>query len=282
MNSNQKNNNELFLQDNFVSDSSLICDKYQSVEIMNKLCLFINSKKTKIITKFWNQCFAGLIDADGSLLVSSAGYTCLESTMDIFDEHALLQIKQKLGGSVKLRTKARAFRYRLHNKEGMINLLNKINGYIRNSKHVLHFQRICEKLKTHFLYSTSLTLENAWFAGFFDGDGTLSYSFKNGYPQLIISVSNKEKIDCEPFQEYFGGVVRLDKRSNTYKGEIYQKDQILAFCAYLKNYPLKSHKKKRILLVSRCFQLRSLKAYNYDKDSLTYKAWKQFEKKWAY
>lgn len=247
---------------------------------LNKFILA--SKKLPITSESWNQWLAGLIDADGSLLISSSGYISLEITMDIFDEYALLQIKQKLGGSVKLRTNARAFRYRLHNKAGISHLLNKINGYIRNSKRILQLQKICEKLEIQFIQPSLLSLENAWFAGFFDGDGTLGYSFKNNHPQLIVSVSNKEKIDCEPFQQYFGGVVRLDKASNTYKWEIYQKEQILAFCAYAKNYPLRSHKKKRIVLVCRYFELRSLKAYTYDKNSLTYKAWCQFEKKWSY
>jgi ubiquinol-cytochrome c reductase cytochrome b subunit len=248
--------------------------------LLNKSCSgSLNADSTM---ESWNQWLAGLIDADGSLLLSPAGYTSLEITMDIFDEHALLQIKQKLGGSVKLRTNARAFRYRLHSKQPIINLVNTINGYIRNSKRVIQLQKMCEKLEIQYIDPKSLSLESAWFSGFFDGDGTLSYSFKNGYPQLTISVSNKKKIDCQPFQEYFGGVVRLDKRSNTYKWEIYQKEQILAFCAYLKKYPLKSHKKTRILLVPRYFKLCAIRAYTYSKDTLTYKAWAQFEKKWAY
>lgn len=78
------------------------------------LSKFLKSSET------WNQWFAGLVDADGCLLISSAGYMSLEITMSILDEPALLNIKQKLEGSVKLRSKARAFRYRLRNKKGML------------------------------------------------------------------------------------------------------------------------------------------------------------------
>jgi hypothetical protein len=49
-----------------------------------------------------------------------AGYASCEITMGIADEHALLQIKQKLGGSVKSRAGMKALRYRLHNRAGMI------------------------------------------------------------------------------------------------------------------------------------------------------------------
>lgn len=127
-----------------------------------------------------------------------------------------------------------------------------------------------------------LSLDNGWFAGFFDGDGTISYSFKEGWPQLIISVSNKNAIDCEPFKHVFGGVVRLDRRSNTHKWEIYQKEQILAFCNYVKKYPLRSHKKKRFFLISEFFKLRQIRAYASSSNTLTYKAWKLFEQKWFY
>ena len=46
----------------------------------------------------FNEWLAGLICGDGSLLVSKAGYPSCEITMGLEDEHALLQIKQKLGG----------------------------------------------------------------------------------------------------------------------------------------------------------------------------------------
>ena len=49
--------------------------------------------------KRWNEWLAGLIDGDGCLLVSKGGYPSCEITMGIEDEHALLQVKQKLGGS---------------------------------------------------------------------------------------------------------------------------------------------------------------------------------------
>lgn len=63
--------------------------------------------------------------------------------MDIYDEQALNRIKQKLGGSVKLCSGVRAFRYRLHNKTGLLNAIHRLNGNIRNSKRVPQLQNIC-------------------------------------------------------------------------------------------------------------------------------------------
>ena len=82
------------------------------------------NKKIKALSIHWRQWLAGLIDADGCLLLSPKGYASLEITMGISDEYPLQQIKQQLGGSVKRRSNAKAYRYRLHHKEGILNLLN--------------------------------------------------------------------------------------------------------------------------------------------------------------
>jgi len=61
---------------------------------------------------------AGLIDGDGCFQLSKKGYSSLEITKDIRDKKALFLIKQRYGGSIKLRSGAKAKRYRLHHKEG--------------------------------------------------------------------------------------------------------------------------------------------------------------------
>ena len=83
--------------------------------------------------KSWNEWLAGLIDGDGSLLISKSGYSSCEITMALHDEHALAIIKQKLGGSIKKRSGVKALRYRLHNNKGMIDLITRINGNIRHT-----------------------------------------------------------------------------------------------------------------------------------------------------
>ena len=80
----------------------------------------------------FKQWLAGLIDGDGCFLLSKKGYASLEITMDIKDERALQAVKNVYGGSIKLRSGVSALRYRLHNKKGLLNLINDVNGYIRN------------------------------------------------------------------------------------------------------------------------------------------------------
>jgi hypothetical protein len=66
----------------------------------------------------FNEWLGGIIDGDGFFHLSKKGYASLEITMDIRDEHCLNIIKQKYGGSVKLRSGSKSMRYRLHHKEG--------------------------------------------------------------------------------------------------------------------------------------------------------------------
>jgi len=169
------------------------------------LNLFYNSEL------HWNQWLSGLIDGDGSLLISKAGYTSCEITMSLADEHALYQIKQKLGGSIKKRAGVKAIRYRLHHKEGMIALVERINGDIRHSTRLEQLRKVCLILNIPIIYPKTITINNGWFSGFFDADGTITYSFKNNYPQLIISVSNKLEENIKYFQTIFGGNIYFDK-----------------------------------------------------------------------
>jgi ubiquinol-cytochrome c reductase cytochrome b subunit len=240
----------------------------------------------------WNDYLAGLIDGDGSLLISKAGYASLEITMDIYDELALNKVKQKLGGSVKKRSGANAFRYRLHNKAGMAEVIERINGRIRNSKRIVQLQKLCQLYNVPYQKANPITISNSWFAGFFDADGTLGYSWalpsnppegggmKNGWPQLVVSASNKNAMDLRFYKEIFGGTIRLDSNSNTHKWEISSKEAVVAFCDYLKNYPIHSHKKNRIFLIPQFLKLRSCSAYAQAPDSLLYKAWVDFETNW--
>lgn len=92
----------------------------------------------------WREWLAGLIDGDGSFQLSKKGYASLEITMDIRDEHALQVIKNKYGGSIKLRSGAKALRYRLLNKKGLLALINDVNGQIRNSNRLLQLNKMSE------------------------------------------------------------------------------------------------------------------------------------------
>jgi hypothetical protein len=80
--------------------------------------------------------------------------------MGLQDEHALAIIKQKLGGSIKLRSGVKALRYRLHNKKGMVDLINRINGNIRHTSRLKQLESICLLLNIPIIYPNSITIDN--------------------------------------------------------------------------------------------------------------------------
>lgn len=94
----------------------------------------------------FNEWLAGVIDGDGSLLVSKKGYTSLEITMELSDRSALEALKDKYDGSETLKSGANAFRYRLHNRLGLIRLINDVNGNTRNSMRLPQLHTVCKIL----------------------------------------------------------------------------------------------------------------------------------------
>jgi ubiquinol-cytochrome c reductase cytochrome b subunit len=200
--------------------------------------------------------------------------------MDLKDEHALQQIKTKLGGSLKLRAGSKSIRYRLHHKKGFLDLLEKINGDIRNSTRKNQLIKVCNHLSINYREPSLLSKDNAWFAGFFDADGCIVISLQYKIPQLTISVSNKKPEDLIDFKRVFRGNIYYDKSSDTYKWSIQSQFDNLTFLEYIKQNPCRSSKKHLLYLIPRFYELYSLKAYKAQKDSLLFKAWLLFIEKW--
>jgi len=177
--------------------------------------LLIKEKQKNLVENYWNEWLAGLIDGNGSLIVSKAGDCSCEITMGIADEKTLLLIKQKLGGSVKLRSGVQAVRYRLHHIEGIKDLVNRINGNIRTKSRSVQLEAMCLKLNIILRSPESLNLTNYWFMGYFDAEGCITANFNcfenKPLSKLItrgitISISSKLKENLEPFKLLSGNI----------------------------------------------------------------------------
>ena len=240
-----------------------------------------NHNNTFNENKRFNEWLAGIVDGDGSLLVSKFGYSSCEITMDKYDYPTLMSIKNKLGGSVKLRSGVNAYRYRLHNKDGMVDLINRINGNIRNSQRIPAFIRVCTVLNINYIPAGPLTLNNAWFSGFFDADGSIVAKFNTPIPTITISVSNKHSIDVEPFLIFKGNIYYSKGLYGHYVWQISSKSDILnIFGEYLKMHPSRSHKLARITLINQFYILRDLKAHK-DQDNISLSnRWSSLKSKW--
>lgn len=237
--------------------------------------------KNKDKNNSFNEWLAGLIDGDGYFGITQKKYPNCEITVALEDEKTLLQIKQKFGGSIKLRSGAKAIRYRLHNKEGMIKLINAINGNIRHSKRLVQLHNVCSLLDISVIEPIKLTNNNSWFSGFFDADGTIGIYFKNKRPQLTISVTNKYLQDISPYKEIFGGNIYFDKSQNGYyKWMIQSESDVLNFVNYILIHPSRTIKFKKLMLCKLYYELIKIKAYKFNEFSNQYKSWKRFINKW--
>jgi ubiquinol-cytochrome c reductase cytochrome b subunit len=226
---------------------------------------------------------AGLIDGDGCFLVSKDGYVSCEIIAGSLDEPMLFMIKNRFGGSIKPRSGTKAVRWRLHHKEGMTYLVNSVNGLIRNTKRVPQFQRVCEILNIKFCSPLPLHPTSGWYSGFFDADGTITFSLKGKYPQiqLRIGVTNRYEKDVIYFKERFLGSIYYDRSQNGYYSWSTSESAIIQnFIHYTKNSPLHSIKAKRFLLVPQLYKLKRLGAHKSDSTSALSKSWLEFKDKW--
>jgi len=242
-----------------------------------------NKRSTQFIhtksDKSWNEWLAGLIDGDGSFLLSKKGYASLEITMDIRDEHALNIIKNVYGGSIKLRSGSKAMRYRLHHKLGLLTIIKDINGYIRNSNRLIQLNNICNKYKIELIYPGKLEYNSGWLAGFFDADGTIVINTSNW--QLSISIGQKNSELLYPLVDLYGGHVYIDRGSSqSFKWYMTKKEDIIKLLEYFRKYSSRSGKKKRLHLIPKYYELKALKAHKAEQGSCLEKSWQYFLNKW--
>ena len=230
---------------------------------------------------YFNQWLAGIIDGEGSLQVSKKDYTSCEITVALADEHLLRIIQNKLGGSLKPRAGVRAIRWRLHNKSGMIDLITRINGNVRHTGRLTQLHKVCNVLNIPIITPYTLSINNAWFSGFFDADGTIGFYLKNHIPQLTISVTNKLQVDVMHFMVHFGGNIYFDSSQNGYyKWSVQSEKDIRLVLDYFKIHSSKSIKRNRLFLVNEYYDMLHLKAYKAPVNNVLYKNWISFNNKW--
>jgi ubiquinol-cytochrome c reductase cytochrome b subunit len=102
-----------------------------------------------------------LIDGDGSIQLSNKGYPSLEIVMESRDIACLEIIVNKIGGKIEVKPGVNWVRYRLHNKQGIINLINRINGEVRNPIRLNQLEKICNKYNIPLIEPNVLTYDNA-------------------------------------------------------------------------------------------------------------------------
>ena len=111
-------------------------DRYQGQDV-------VDNTTTDLNTLRFNEWLAGLIDGHGYFLLTKKGYVSCEICMDARDKKVLYLILHKYGGSIKSVSGAKAFKYKLRNKKGLLHLMDDINGLIRNPIRLLQINKLC-------------------------------------------------------------------------------------------------------------------------------------------
>ena len=183
---------------------------FKSIINLNKnYSTMINPSKSNDHDIIFNQWLAGLIDGDGCFQLSKKGYASLEIVMETRDKHCLYLIKQKYGGSVKLRSGINWLRFRLHHKKGLLDLINAVNGEIRNPVRLLQLNKICEKYNIQLIQPSGLTYNNGWLSGFFDSDGSVYLNQISS--QMFITATQKNIYVLNDLVNFYGGTIYAQK-----------------------------------------------------------------------
>jgi hypothetical protein len=225
--------------------------------------------------------FSGLVDGDGYINIVNKKSPRLTITMGLEDHTLLLYIQSKLGGYVtKPYEERNAYIYRIHNKEGILKVVSCLNGFVRSPNRINQLQGICNHLEIDYKEPIEvLDKSSAWFAGFFDADGTVGYQMIRKRPQMRIRISNKYRSLADNFQHVFGGQIYFDNRLNGYyEWFLAKRDLVLEFLEYAQNQPFKSRKSKRIYLLPEYYTLLDRKVYK--EDNPDHNEWLSFKTKW--
>jgi len=213
----------------------------------------------------FNQWLAGMIDGDGCF-GDRGDRPRLVLGQQLMDVHGLIFIKEVLGyGNVVERhytdkEKTRHFVYNVVSNASIRDLVNRVNGHIRNSIRVEQLQHVCRFLKIPFIPAAELTKENAWFSGFFDADGCVTGVMRKrtGNFEISIRVSNKFAANLNMF-EIFGGKVWTDR--TCFEWKIANRLEIESMLKYFARYPSRSHKVHRLAVIPRLYELKEKRAY---------------------
>ncbi len=176
-----------------------------------------NIHEQSINQRSFNEWLAGFIDGDGYFYLRFNKCPTFSIEQELKNLSVLLYIQSQIGGTIHRRkSRHTTYVYTLAKRSDMIALAHRINGHIRNSLRIPQFNTICYALDIVPLPIEPLTLQNAWFTGFFDADGHISGYFTKT-PYIVMQVTNKYKVNLDMFVSLFGGNIYHSKGNDVYK-----------------------------------------------------------------
>jgi hypothetical protein len=234
-------------------------------------------KKTDLKIREW---IAGVTDGDGNLYISNKGYVEYSVVMEPRDIACLYKLKDRYGGSVKVTSHAKAVRFRLHHKEGILKLINDINGLIQNPVRIEQLKKVCSIYKIQVLQPETLVYNSAYLSGLFDSDGSVYYNKDS--MQIFITVSQKRRDLLDLLISVYGGKVYSSNKAVTaFKWVVSRKSEVLAL---INNYfhwnSCTSAKNKKFGMVKHFYYLSSIGALKAPVEEPLGKSFALFKERW--
>ena len=168
---------------------------------------------------------AGLVDGDGHFSKAQQ-LVIVFSSPDAFLAYYL---KKKIGyGNVKKVKDKNAYLLIISNKEGMLHVINLINGKLRTEhrfnqvvNNVLSHTKYADQ-NIHFTIDSSKNFDNHWLAGFSDADASFQIKIikriTRNKPEIRLNfqIDQKSVLLLNIIKEYLGGNIGYRKSQDTY------------------------------------------------------------------
>ena len=272
-----------------------------------------NTKITTNNDEKWNEWFAGFTDGDGCFYINKKEKTIsFEITTHVTDIRVLYIIKNKLkSGTVKLRSGSNSARYRVKQKNVILNIVQRLNGKLFNPSRIIQFQQVCNLYSIHFISPPPfLHKENGYISGLIDADGSLTISVSKssaensqisgvegriirlihakGFHQLSIRITSSHESYLKTIQQSYGyGSIYCEQanlkpknKSPKYHWTIRSYEEVQLLYEYSKKNPLKSVKMHRLRLTLLYFKYKALKYHLKSIDTIEARIWAKFVKSW--
>ena len=222
---------------------------------------------------------AGLIDGDGHFSKAQQ-LVIVFSSPDAFLAYYL---KAKLGyGKVRKVKDKNAYLLIVSNKEGMLNVINLVNGKLRTEH---KFDQVVNNVLSHTRYAdqsmsfsidSSKNFDNHWLAGFSDADGSFQIKIikriTRNKPEIRLNfqIDQKSELLLNMIKEYLGGNIGYRKYQDTYYYGSTSFGSAKRVIEYFDHYHLQSRKHISYLRWRKVYRLIQNKEHLTDKGYLKY------------
>jgi hypothetical protein len=262
--------------DILINNPSMLVGTSETVCVLS-ICFGIGIIDPDLKIRQW---IAGLTDGDGNFHISKKGYVEYSVVMEPRDIACLYKLKQRYGGSVKAFSNTNAVRFRLHHKEGILQVIKDLNGLINNPVRLEQFTKVCSIYNVEVLPPVELKYLDGYLSGLFDSDGSVYYNKSS--VQVFITVSQKDRHILDLIAAVYGGkVYSANAKKTAFKWTVSKKADVLHL---IDNYfhwnNCVSAKNKKFGMVKEFYRLSGLGSLKADPDSVQGKAYASFVARW--